>query len=125
MALYRCGTAGGASGGGNLTDQNYDGDTMLEANKYIDANGTISSYSGWSLTDFIDVGSNTEVYAFSTSANGQANAAYTACYDSTQTPLRVRATVLGGRITLPTGTKYIRISDSTTFMSGLKVILEV
>ena len=124
MAYFRCMVGSGGSGGGNLTDQNYDGDTMLIANQYIDVNGTISSYNGWSLTDYIDVGNNSTIYAFSTMANGQINRQYTACYDENKTALRTAVTVLGGLVTLPTGTKYIRISESTTFMSGLKVIME-
>ena len=75
----------GGSGGGNLTDQNYDGDTMLIADQYIDVNGTISSYNGWSLTDYIDVGDNSTIYVFSTTANGQINRQYAACYDENKT----------------------------------------
>lgn len=116
---------GGGSGGGDLFKYNLDPSTELIDGQRISWQGGVSSNSSYKLTDYIDVGDRTWLYIFSTTTYGQASNNYSCAFDENKNPLNVKITVEGGKVTLPTGTRYIRVSDSATFMNGITLIMEV
>lgn len=125
MAYFRCMVGNGGSGGGDLFKYNLDPLTELIDGQRISSQGAISSNSAYKLTDYIDVGDRTWLYIFSTTTYGQASSSYSCAFDENKSPLNVRITVNGGKVTLPTGTRYIRVSDVATFMDGITLIMEV
>ena len=111
--------------GGNFTDDRYDPANNTE-NKYVDNNGTISNYNGWSLTDFIDVEEVDTVYVSpSTSWGSGMDSQYCCAYNANKEPTRVRLTINGFAITIPEGTSYIRISETTARINSMKVFVPV
>jgi hypothetical protein len=109
--------------GGNFTDDRYDPANNTE-NKYVDNNGTISNYNGWSLTDFIDVEGVDKVYVCP-STNFIINKNYCCAYDANKEPTRVPLAMDQFTITIPAGTSYIRISEVTANIDGMKVFVPV
>lgn len=128
MAWYRCsgGSDGGSDGGSSNVAKVYDaanGEYMQ--NKYITTAGTVMDYNGWLLTDYIDVTGATAIYVFTTNnRDSWYEAKWCACYDSEKNVINTAASRTGALFIPPSETAYIRISDYSTFVSGLKVIIE-
>ena len=104
------------SGGGGGDYQSLDLD--LIANTYIDGNGVEQTYNGWSSTDYLDIDGQSTIFVCGTT--GQ----YNAWYDSSKQFIQ-SVTVGAGVLAVPSGAKYIRISDNTATMANVYVFDEV
>lgn len=110
---------------GDLFKYELDPSTDLTDGKRIDWHGAVSSNTSYKLTDYIDVGDRSWIYIFSTTTYGQASNKYCCVFDENKDPLDKQITVTGGMTTLPTGSRYIRISDVAGFMDGITIIMTV
>ncbi len=93
-------------------------DLNLTSDVYIDGSGNEVSYNGWSATDYLEI-ENSDVYiAYSYEAN-----AYNAFYDSSKAFISTFSSA-SGKLTIPTGAKYIRLSAETTRMADMYIFKE-
>lgn len=104
----------GYSGGGGVENM----ELNLAPDVYIDGSGNEVSYNGWSATDFLDI-DNSDVYiAYSYEAN-----AYNAFYDSSKAFISTFSST-SGKLTIPVGAKYIRLSTETSRMADMYIFKE-
>lgn len=105
---------GYGAGGGGVENM----DLNLTSNVYIDGSGNEVSYNGWSATDFLEI-ENSDVYiACSFEANS-----YNAFYDSSKAFISTFSST-SGKLTIPTGAKYIRLSAETSRMTDMYIFKE-
>lgn len=86
----------------------------LVPNTYINTNGGESPYNGWTSSGYIPIGDTyTELIIISPSANG---GNYDSFYDAEKVSIAPRFALSAGvnRITVPSGAKYLRISNTTS-----------
>ena len=98
------------------------------ANCYIDnSNGSVVSYAGWSATDFMEV-TEGEVIHFAWGYSSYENN-YNAWYNSNKqflSILNLGRYASGYRtVTVPTGAKYLRISNETGPMNVTQIWREI
>ena len=110
----------GSGGGGNYTDSAFDL-SAVTPNYYIENSGAVIAYNGWSLTDYIPVGENTEIIV----VGGTFSPSYTCCYDSAKNVLGGISSYSSGLCGLPTGTAFVRISSETSNINAMKILTEV
>ena len=117
MAWFRC-SGGGSGGGGNYTDDTWDG--SLIDNVYIATNGEEVPYGGWSATDYLDVSGHTSLYR----NGGINNASYNAWYDENKVFISYFGSSQNGIDIIPNNAKFVRYSSATGSMQG-KLFTEV
>lgn len=86
----------------------------LVPNTYITPKGEEAYYNGWTSSGFIPLGDTySEVTIISPTSNG---GAYDSFYDAEKVPIAPRFSLKAGvnRITVPSGAKYLRISNTTS-----------
>lgn len=94
----------------------------LISGKYINTDGTEGSDSGWSCTDFIDVGGS-DIVVISANANP-----YNSFYDDSKNhisaPSGIPTTWNPGynEVSIPSSAKYFRFSDTTVNMGYVKIM---
>lgn len=93
-------------------------DLNLISDVYIDGSGNEASYNGWSATDFLDIENSDVFIAYSYEAN-----AYNAFYDSSKAFISTFSSA-SGKLTIPTGAKYIRLSAETARMANMYIFKE-
>lgn len=113
----RCMGGNGGAGG------NYDEIPLtLIPDTYIDrSTGAESPYNGWSSTDYIDVSSISDFYMCADNASSGQN--YNAFY--TENQVFISAFSMAGHITIPATARYMRLSQTTSFMGIIKLFAEV
>lgn len=105
---------GYGAGGGGIENM----DLNLTPDVYIDGSGNEISYNGWSATDFLEI-ENRDVYiAYSYESNN-----YNAFYDSSKAFISTFSST-SGKLTIPTGAKYIRLSAETSRMADMYIFKE-
>ncbi len=95
-------------------------DTRI-SNKYITNAGAEANYNGWDISGYVEIPEDAHYVYFANSTNAQANfnTTYTGVYNSSKTYMQHIA--IGAA--LPSGAKYLRLSDTTAKVDAGFVIL--
>lgn len=102
-----------------------DGSVTFEIvkNSYVTTSGAISSYTGWDRTTYIDVSTFKKVRIVIQSA--AVNYIYNYWYDANKAPLSsLTLTGTDAKYEVPSGAKYLVISNTSTAMATLEVTAE-
>lgn len=104
----------GEGGGGGVENM----DLNLTDGIYIDGNtGAEVVYNGWSATDYLDI-EDSNIYLSWATSNG-----WNAFYNNSKVLLS-SFTSNGGKLTIPSGAKYMRLSAETAKMATLFIFKE-
>lgn len=98
-----------------------DYDDTRTSNKYIAATGAEANYNGWDISGYVEIPEDAHYVYFANSTNAQANfnTTYTGVYNSSKTFMQHIA--IGAA--LPSGAKYLRISDTTAKVDAGFIVL--
>lgn len=98
-----------------------DYDDTRTSNKYINSTGHETVYNGWDISGYVEIPEDAHYVYFANSTNAQANfnTTYTGVYNSSKTFMQHIA--IGDA--LPSGAKYLRLSDTTAKVDAGFVVL--
>lgn len=95
----------------------------LIANKYINDQGNLASYNGWSATGFIEL-PDTEIITIVSS--GSSGGSYNAFYNSSKERISMFSFAQGtNQRSIPDNAKYMRLSATTAVMESLAISWEL
>ena len=95
----------------------------LLPNKYINDQGNVASYNGWSATGFIEL---PDTQMFTIVASGSSDGSYNAFYNSSKERISMFSFMQGtNERTIPEEAKYMRLSATTSVMESLALSWEL